>query len=79
MQQEFRMKIKTMMLTAALALSAGIGAGFSGNSHAIDPGCRGDCGEDRQSCNAGCNSQGCYVACYNAYQACIAVCRAGGD
>lgn len=72
------MKIKTMMLTAALALSAGIGAGVSGNSYAIDPLCRGDCGEDRQSCNYNCAGkpgyQACVAACYNAYQACLAGC-----
>ena len=73
------MKIKTMMLTAVLALSAGIGAGFSGNSYAVDPVCRGDCADDRQGCNFGCtgnggNYQACTIGCYNAFRACVAAC-----
>lgn len=73
------MKTRTMMLTAILALSAGIGAGFSGKSHALDPICRGDCGDDRQGCNYNCaglpgNQQACLTACYNAYRACVAAC-----
>jgi hypothetical protein len=77
MQQEKAMKIITMMLTAVLALSAGIGAGFSGNSYAIDPVCRGDCADDRQGCNFGCTgpgAQACFAACYNAFRACVAAC-----
>jgi hypothetical protein len=80
MQQENRMKIQSMMLAAALALSAGFGAGFSGNSYAVDPVCRGDCADDRQGCNFGClssgpNYQSCVTACYNAYRACVAACQ----
>jgi hypothetical protein len=71
------MKIKTMMLTALLALSAGIGAGFSGKSYAVDPVCRGDCADDRQGCSFNCygpGAQACLTACYNAYKACVAAC-----
>lgn len=74
------MNIKTLVLGTVLALSAGIGIGFSGNSHAVDPLCRGDCADDRQGCNFGCtgqpNAQACQAACYRAYQACIAACPA---
>ncbi len=70
------MKMKTIVLTAMLALSAGIGMGFSTSSYAIDPLCRGDCGDDRQGCNFGCyGNQACMQACFNAYQACLAGCR----
>ncbi len=78
--EERNMNMKTIVLTAMLALSAGIGVGFSANSYAVDPICRGDCAEDRQGCNYGCTGkpgyQACVAACYNAYQACRAACPA---
>jgi hypothetical protein len=71
------MKIKTIVLTAMLALSAGVGVGFSTNSYAIDPLCRGDCAEDRQGCNFGCHgNSACLQGCYNTYRACLAACPA---
>jgi hypothetical protein len=74
--EERNMNMKTIVLAAMLALSAGVGVGFSTNSYAVDPVCRGDCADDRQGCNFGClGSSACQQACYNAYQACLAACR----
>jgi hypothetical protein len=68
------MHLRKLILTAALAAAAGLGAGFSGTSYAIDPVCRGDCADLRQGCNFNCTTQACFQGCYNQYQACIAAC-----
>lgn len=67
------MKIKTILLTAVLALSAGIGAGFSGDSFAAgnNRACKFDCKESYYNCML----VGSTVYCQNRYNACLADCE----
>jgi hypothetical protein len=66
------MKMRTMVLTAVLALSAGIGAGFSGDSHAAgNRQCKIDCKEMYFNCMLA----GSTVYCQNRYNACLLDCE----
>lgn len=63
------MKTTTLLLTAALALSAGLGAGFSGKAYAAgNRQCKIDCREMYYVC-------GQTQWCLNRYQLCLADCE----
>jgi hypothetical protein len=72
------MNVKTMLFGAAFALATGLGIGLSTSAWAVDPVCRSDCAEQRQSCYAfscgGLSSQQCSALCNGRYNLCISKC-----